>query len=128
MSNEFTNRHVVTGVIAATLIIFLAPQADARGRSLTGPRGGTWSRTVTPYHNGGGNFGRTITTTRPDGQTAASSFNRSVSNGTVTDTHNFTGFNGKTTSETLTRTPGQGGTATYTGPNGHTGTGTFSPN
>jgi hypothetical protein len=50
-----------------------------------------------------------------------------VNNGTITDSRTITGFNGATSTGTLTRTPGQGGTVTRTGPNGQTFTGTYTP-
>jgi hypothetical protein len=105
----------------------LAPPASARGWTYTGRAGSTYSRTFTPYNNGGGNFGRTIIATRPNGQTSTSTFNRSVSGGTITDSRTMTGFNGMTSTGTLTRTPGQGGTLTRTGPNGQSFTGSYTP-
>jgi hypothetical protein len=72
-------------------------------------RAWTYSRTFTPSDNGGGNFGRTITATRPNGATATSSFNRRVTNWTITDSRAITGFNGATST----------GTVAKTGPNGH---------
>ncbi len=116
----FASRCCTTGLALAALAAISPHHAQARGWRFRGSRGGVWSRTVTPYHYGGGNFGRTVTTTRPNGQTATSSFSRSVSNGTITDSRSFTGYNGATASGTLTRTPGAGGTATYTGPAGNT--------
>jgi hypothetical protein len=50
-----------------------------------------------------------------------------VSNGTVTNSHTTTGFNGTTTSSTVTRTPGQGGTASYTNRDGQTYSATTTP-
>lgn len=118
--NERTARRAPVAILAAAVSCLLAHPADARSWSATGPRGGTWNRTVSPFSNGGGNFGRTVTTTRPNGATATSNFSRSVSNGTITDMKTVTGFNGATRSGTLTRTPGEGRTATYTGPGGQT--------
>jgi hypothetical protein len=115
------------GLTALALLALANPPAAARGWSFGGPRGGVWNRSVTHYSNGAGNFGRTVTATRPDGQTATSTINRSVSNGTVTDTRSYTGFNGKTSASTLTRTPGEGSTATYTGRNGQTYSATTTP-
>ena len=119
-------------ILAASLstllaIAALAPPASARSWSYTGRAGGTVSRTVTPYNNGGGNFGRTTSTTRPNGSTATTAFNRSVNDGTITDSRTVTGFNGATSTGTLTRTPGQGGTVTRTGPNGQSFTGSYTP-
>lgn len=113
-------RGIQAALVLAALSAATLAQAGDHSWSWAGRRGGTWSRTVAPYHNGGGNFGRTVTTTRPNGKTATSTFNRTVSNGTITDTHTHTGFNGKTSSTTLTRTPGQGWSAVHTGPNGQT--------
>jgi hypothetical protein len=101
------------GLIAAVSLVLFTAHADARSWSFTGPPGGTWGRSVTRYNNGGGNFGRVATTTRPDGQTATRAFSRSTNNGTITDSRAFTGFNGASTHKSFTRTPGQGGTATY---------------
>jgi hypothetical protein len=112
-------------LMLAALLLLPVQQAHA-GRWGRSDRKAGWSRSVSVYRNGGGNFGRTTTITRPNGQTATRTFNRSVSNGTITDTHSATGFDGKTRSGTLTRTPGQGGTASYTGRNGQTSATTFS--
>jgi|HubBroStandDraft_2_1064218.scaffolds.fasta_scaffold315922_2 hypothetical protein len=101
MSRGFATRRVAASLGAAALAILVAHPALARSVSVTGPRGGT--RSVTTFNHGGGNFGRTVTRTRPDGQTATSSFNRSVNNGTITDSRSVTGFNGRTASETVTR-------------------------
>jgi hypothetical protein len=125
--SRFVNRTLATGLSILITAVAVAPAANARGWSYTGRAGRTHSRTYTPYNNGGGNFGRTITATRPNGQTATSSLNRSVNNGTITDTRTVTGFNGTTSTGTLTRTPGQGGTITRTGPNGQSFTGTYTP-
>src|SRR5262249_12475057 len=105
---------------ASAIFVFTAQHAEARSWSVTGRGGRTYSRTITPYTNGDGNFGRTITATRPNGQTATRSFNRSVSDGTITDSRTITGFHGQTASSALSRTPGQGRTATYTDPGGQT--------
>ena len=125
-------RRAITFSAAAALALLAAQTAEARGWrshnwSATGPRGGTWTHSASRYHNGGGNFGQTRSTTAPDGRTASTSFNRSVDGGVITDTRSQTGFGGATRSETLTRTPGQGGEATYTGRGGNTYTATFGP-
>ncbi|HUB16137.1 MAG TPA: hypothetical protein VMB34_29600 [Acetobacteraceae bacterium] len=127
MANATASRYIAAGLAAAAVLALATPHADARGWSFRGPRSGPWNHSVTNYNNGGGNFGRTVTTTRPDGQTATSSFNRSVSNGTITDSHTYTGFNGRTASGTLTRTPGKGATATYTARGGQTYSATTTP-
>ena len=114
------------GAVVAAILLAASP-AMARSASWTGPHGGVWNRNVTHYNNGGGNFGRTVSTTRPNGKTATESFNRSVDDGKITDTKDVTGYNGKTASATLTRTPGQGGSETVTGPNGGTYTRSWSP-
>jgi hypothetical protein len=113
--------------LAAAVIVLPASHAVARGWAFRGWGGRGYSRSVTAYNNGGGNFGRTVTTTGPGGRTATSAFNRSVSNGTITDSRTFTGFNGDTASGTLTRTPGQGGTATWTGRGGQTWNYSYAP-
>jgi hypothetical protein len=120
MAKLSRSRCTASCLTAAALLALASPQAAARGWSFGGPRGGLWNRSVTHYNNGGGNFGRSVTTTRPDGQTATSTFNRTVSDGSITDTRRYTGFNGATSTGTLTRTPGQGGTAIFTGRNGQT--------
>lgn len=116
MIKSIYRRHLATALIATVAVTVVTPRADARGWSFTGRFGRTFGRTVTPYNYGGGNFGRSITATRPDGRTATSTFNRSVSNGTISDSRTITGFNGATSTGTFTRTPGQGWTATRTGP------------
>jgi hypothetical protein len=121
------SKMVLVLVTATAIIPLIGSNAEARSWTVGGRYGGSWTRSVSAYHNGGGNFGRTVTTTRPDGRTATRSFSRSVQNGTITDTRTTTGFNGKMRSEMLTRTPGQGGTATYTGAAGHAHTVTFGP-
>jgi hypothetical protein len=124
---RFTIRTLAASLSILATFTALAPSANARGWSYSGRAGRTYSRSFTPYNNGGGNFGRTVTATRPNGATATSTFNRSVSNGTITDNRTITGFNGATSTGTLTRTPGQGGTVTRTGPNGQSFTGTYTP-
>jgi len=111
-------RRLAVGAAAMALIVPLSGQAAARSWSVTGRNGGTWNRSVTHYNHGGGDVGRTATTTRPDGQTATRTFDRSVGGGTITDTRTVTGYNGGTASRSVTRTPGVGGTVTYTGPAG----------
>ena len=120
MIRRILARSMSAAVVFTSLTVMCAAQAQAGGWSYTGRGGRTYSRSYTHYNNGGGNLGRTVTATRPNGKTAASSFNRSVNNGVITDTHSVTGFNGRTATGTLTRTPGQGGTATRTGPAGNT--------
>ena len=120
MEKGLATRRLVAALAAATLTLFLAQHADARSWR----RGG---RTVTLYNNGGGNVGRTVTRARPNGPTATSMFNRSVSNGTIIDSRSFTGFNGRTASGSLTRTPGEGASATYTGRGGQTYSGQTTP-
>lgn len=125
MRQGLSGRLLATGLAATALSVLLVHGADARTWSFSGRHGG--SRTVTTYHNGGGNYGRTATTTRPDGQTRTSTFNQSVNNGTITDSRSISGFNGQTRSSTVTRTPGEGATGSYTGRNGKTYTGTTTP-
>jgi hypothetical protein len=120
MFTRITVRRAMASLAAGAFVILLAPHADARGWTVAGRNGKTYSRAVTPYNNGGGNVGRTATTTRPNGQTATTTFNRSVNNETVTDSRTVSGFNGATASSTATRTPGQGVSATHTGPGGQT--------
>jgi hypothetical protein len=143
MPKILTGNRVALTLTVAALLALPAQQADAGGRWIA--RRGAWSRTTvtrtpgvgrtatytggggrtysaasTHYNDGGGNFGRTTTLTGPGGKTATRTFNRSASNGTITDTRSATGFNGATRSETVTRTPGVGRTATYTGRAGQT--------
>jgi hypothetical protein len=120
MTQRVLTRTLAAAAVLATFTLFLATQAQAGGWSYTGRGGRTYSRSYTHYNNAGGNVGRTVTTTRPNGKTATSSFSRSVNNGVITDTHTYTGFNGRTATGTLTRTPGEGGTATHTGRAGNT--------
>ena len=127
MLTRHSIRATAAGLAAAIFIFFVADRADARGWSFTGGGGRTFSHTVTPYSNGGGNFGRTATTTLPDGRTRTSTFNRTNTNGTIATTRSVTGFNGQTRSSAVTRTPGQGGTATHTGRNGQTYSATTTP-
>ena len=122
MKKFFTICGALTGL---ALINGMSSHALAHGWSATGPSGRTFSRTVTPYNNGGGNVGRTVTQTRPDGQTATGSFSRTVSNGTITDTRTDTGYNGYTASSRFTHTPGQEGSYSATGPNGGTYTASY---
>lgn len=125
MIRRILARTMSAAVVLTSLTVMCATQAQAGGWSYTGRGGRTYSRSYTHYNNGGGNLGRTATATRPNGKTATNSFNRSVNNGVITDTHTVTGFNGRTATNTLTRTPGQGGTATHTGPAGKTRTVTW---
>jgi hypothetical protein len=113
-------RRLALSAAAVALAVPVAGQAEARSWSVTGRNGGTWNRSVSHYNHGGGNVGRTATTTRPDGQTATRTFDRSVNGGTITDSRTVTGYNGGTASRTVTRTPGVGGSVTYTGPAGRT--------
>ena len=113
-------RRLSVGVAMVALAVPLAGQAEARTRSVTGRNGGTWTRSVSHYNNGGGDLGRSVTTTRPDGQSATRTFDRDVSGGTITDSRTVTGYNGGSASRTVTRTPGAGGSVTYTGPAGGT--------
>ncbi len=112
----FRHRMLAAGVVATASVLAFASVADARSWSYTGRGGRTYDRSVTSYNNGGGNVGRTFTTTGPNGKTAINSFNRSVNDGTITDNRTVTGFNGNTATRTLTRTPGEGGSFTQTGP------------
>jgi hypothetical protein len=114
----FRNRMLTAGLAVAVGATAFASAAEARGWSYTGGAGRTYSHSVTSYNNGGGNVGRTFTTTGPNGKTATNSFNRSVGDGTITDSRTVTGFNGNTATRTLTRTPGEGGSFTETGPGG----------
>jgi hypothetical protein len=116
---------LAVGLVAAASMATFASAADARGWSYTGRGGRPYDRSVTSYNNGGGNLGRTFTTTAPNGKTATNSFNRSVNDGTITDSRTVTGFNGNTAARTLTRTPGDGGSFTQTGPNGQSFTRTW---
>ena len=120
MSKNIAGRATAMCAVIAIAALISSADAEARSRTVTGRGGGTWTRTVTPYNNGGGNFGRTITTARPDGASASRSFDRSISNGTITDSRTTTGFNGAMSSTTLTRTPGEGGSLTHTGRGGQT--------
>jgi hypothetical protein len=121
----FRHRMLAAGLVATASVFALTSVADARSWSYTGRGGRTYNRGVTSYNNGGGNLGRTFTTTDPNGKTATNSFNRSVSDGTITDNRTVTGFNGNTATRTLTRTPGDGGSFTQTGPNGQSFTRTW---
>lgn len=113
------------GIAAAALLMAVLPltlatgRADAGQRWLTARRG-AWSGTASSHHDGGGNRGWSATATRPNGKTASASYSRGVGNGTISATRSVTGFNGATRSATRTRTPGQGGTASYTGRDGRT--------
>ena len=120
--------HLLSASAAVAALLLAASPAMARHVAWTGPHGGAWNRSVTHYNNGGGNVGRTVATTRPNGKTATGTVNRGVSNGTITDTRNYTGYNGRTASATMTRTPGEGGSKTVTGPDGGTYTRSWSPN
>ena len=115
--------------IAAALatILGLAQPASARGWTATGAGGRTVSHTVTPYNNGGGDFGRTATTTGPNGNTASRTYSHSVNDGTITNTRTATGFGGESAAATVSRTPGAGGSAAYVGPAGRTFTGSYAP-
>jgi hypothetical protein len=106
--------------LGAVVLLLLAGQANAGPLFLHGLIRGLRSRSSSHYNNGGGNYGGTVTTTRPDGQTAIGTFNRTDNNGTITTNRDYTGFGGRTASETVTHTPGEGGTATYTGRHGNT--------
>jgi hypothetical protein len=119
MSRILTRNRIAASLAVIALLLLASLHADAAGRWAFARRG-AWSRTTTSYHDGGGNRGHTTTLTRANGQTATRTFNRSVSNGTITDTRSVTTFNGATHSATVTRTPGQGHTTTYTGRNGRT--------
>lgn len=125
MPMSVVGRLVAAGGTALAVSFLVVPHADARGWGFGG-RGG-FSGSVTRYNYGGGNFGRTVTATRPDGQTASRTFNRSVNNGVVTDSRSVTGFNGATATGTLTRTPGQGWSANYTGRGGQSWSASRSP-
>ena len=113
------NARGVAAALVMTWTLFSVRHADAGQRSIAVHRG-AWTGTATSYHNGGGNRGWSATATRPSGKTASANYNRSVSNGNITTTRSKTGFNGATRSETVSRTPGQGGTASYTGRDGRT--------
>ena len=113
------NTRIVWG-FAVTSILFLpfCSHADAARWVHRGPRGANWTGAATHYNSGGGNFGRTATMTRPNGEVATKSYNRSDSDGTITSDRSITGGNGGSASRTVTRTPGEGGAVTATGPNG----------
>ena len=128
MTHSANHYRAICAALIGAAVLLTASSANARHTTITGPNGGVYGRSVNHYNNGGGNLGRTVSATRPNGQTATKSFNRSVSNGTITDTKTVTGFNGKTGTATMTRTPGEGGTITGTGPNGGTYNSTFGPN
>ena len=119
MPRNFSTSRVAVSLAVTTLLSLASVHADGAGRWAFARRG-AWSRTTTSYHDGGGNRDRTTTLTRANGQTSTRTFNRSVSNGTITDTRSVTSFNGATRSATTTRTPGQGRTTTYTGRDGRT--------
>lgn len=106
MFKALVSRPIAAAIVAAALVILpIQRAAAARSWTAVGRHGGVWSGTVSSYHNGGGNFGRTTTTTRPNGKTRTTTFNRSVSNGTITDSRTVTGYNGATRTATVTRTP-----------------------
>lgn len=113
-------RRLAVGAAAVALTLPLAGKAEARSWSVTGRNGGTWNRSVSHYNHGGGDLGRTVTTTRPDGRSATRTFDRSASGGTITDSRTVAGYSGGTASRTVTRTPGADGSVTYTGPAGRT--------
>lgn len=119
MPRTLTTNRIAVSLTVTALLSLAAAHADAAGRWGFARRG-AWSRTTVSHHNGGGNRGHTTTLTRPNGKTATRTFNQSVSNGTITDSRSVTGFNGGTRSATVTRTPGQRGTATYTARGGRT--------
>jgi hypothetical protein len=96
-------RRVAASVAAIGALLLLAAHAEARSWSYTGRGGRTWSRTVTPYNNGGGNFGRTVTTTRPAGTTTRQFSQTNNGNGTFTDTRTATAPNGQTFTNSYTR-------------------------
>jgi hypothetical protein len=109
-------RFVCASLLASAWIVALAPSAQACGWFF---HGGT-PHSVTHYNSGGGNFGGTATATRPNGQTATRTFSQRENNGTINDRRSPTGFNSRTTSSTVTRTPGQGVSATFTNRAGQT--------
>ena len=126
MASERMVRGVATSAVLCTGLL-LSTHADAgRVSTIRGPSGGTWTRSTSHDNDGGGNGGRTATTTRPDGQTASSSASRSVNDGTISTDRAVTGYGGQTATRTMTRTPGQGGSATTVGPNGGTATSSWS--
>ncbi|HEY6452404.1 MAG TPA: hypothetical protein VIX87_07375 [Steroidobacteraceae bacterium] len=127
MSKHPMHRALAAPLVAATLIGLCAAPVDARSWSFSGRFGRTYSHSATHYNHGGGNFGRTATTTGPNGASASSTFSRSVSGNTITDSRTVTGFNGASRSATLTRTPGAGGSATYTGRDGNSYSRSWSP-
>jgi hypothetical protein len=95
MTNALTRYGVIAGVAAVAFSALLAQPAAARSWSATGQGGRTLSRTVTPYNNGGGNFGRTATTTGPNGNTVTNQATRTNNgNGTYTGSRTVTGPNG----------------------------------
>ena len=124
-------RRTVSSIAGSAVLcgsLFLCAHAEAEHwRTLQGPDGGTWTRSAAHYNSGGGNAGRTLTSTRPDGQTASSTVNRSVNDGTISTNRSVTGYDGQTATRTMTRTPGQGGSATAVGPNGGTATSSWTP-
>jgi hypothetical protein len=96
-------RRVAASVAAAAVLLLLTAHAEARSWSYTGRGGRTWSRTVAPYNNGNGNFGRTTTTTGPAGTTTRQFSQTNNGNGTFTDTRTVTEPNGQTFTNSNTR-------------------------
>jgi hypothetical protein len=113
--------HSVTGFNGATRSA-TSTRTPGEGStvSYTGHDGRTYSAATTHYNNGGGNLGRTTTLTGPNGRTATRTVSQSVSGATTTISRSATGANGATRSEVVTKTPGEGRTATYTGRGGRT--------
>jgi hypothetical protein len=103
MSQGHARRGVAASVAATAALLLLAAHAEARSWSYTGRGGRTWSRTVTPSNNGSGNFGRTVTTTRPAGTTTRQFSQTNDGNGTFTDTRTVTEPNGQTFTNSDTR-------------------------
>lgn len=117
MFKQPVSRRLAAFVAAVDLVVLLCPHAEARGLFGRGFGGAGYSRSVTRYNNGGGNFGHTTTFTGPGGKTATSTVNRSVSNGTITTNRTVTGPNGQTFTSTATHgSPGSWGPPAPTGP------------
>ncbi len=94
--------------LALSLVLLNTIDAHAKGRTMTGSKGGT--RTVNhSYDKSTGNFSRSVTSTGAKGKTRSKSTTGTAKDGTVSGTTTVTHVNGNTTSRdfsgTITPTP-----------------------
>jgi hypothetical protein len=83
--------------------MLFAAHAEARSWSVTGRGGRTYSHSVTHYNNGSGNFGRTATTSTPNGMATRQFTQTNNGNGTYTDTRSATARDGESYTRSVTR-------------------------